>query len=96
LSWWNAKVKVCKKGLFSLVYCLTFQNFAGQLNVFSSALPGRATSPAMSSHKLQRLNPMTVDDLSLMFGSMNHSNEWVDGILTHAWRKANRVMYSVL
>nr|CAB3238692.1 dynein heavy chain 8, axonemal-like [Phallusia mammillata] len=51
---------------------------------------GRASSPALSSHKLQRLNPMTVDDVSLMFGSVNHSNEWVDGILTHAWRKANR------
>ncbi|CAK8694917.1 unnamed protein product [Clavelina lepadiformis] len=51
---------------------------------------GRANSPGLSSHKLQRLNPMTVDDESLMFGSVNHSNEWVDGILTHAWRKANR------
>lgn len=52
-------------------------------------------SPGMSSHKLQKLHPLTVDDPSLMFGHVGHSREWVDGILTYAWRKANRVIYQL-
>ncbi|XP_077973667.1 uncharacterized protein LOC120348568 isoform X2 [Styela clava] len=51
---------------------------------------GRTISPGMSNHKLQKLHPLTVDDLSLMFGQTNNSREWSDGILTYAWRKANR------
>lgn len=52
---------------------------------------GRTISPGMSNHKLQKLHPLTVDDLSLMFGQTNVAHEWSDGILTYAWRKANRV-----
>ena len=59
--------------------------------IFFTYCTGRAVSPGMSSHKIQKLNPLTVDDASLMFGNVNQTNEWVDGILTHAWRKANRV-----
>ncbi|XP_025098007.1 LOW QUALITY PROTEIN: dynein gamma chain, flagellar outer arm-like [Pomacea canaliculata] len=40
-------------------------------------------------HKLQRIYPLMVDDLSLMFGSLSHG-DWVDGIVTSAIRKANR------
>ncbi|GFN75495.1 dynein beta chain, ciliary [Plakobranchus ocellatus] len=43
-----------------------------------------------SQHKLLRINPMVVDDTALMFGYLGNNNDWVDGILTHAIRKANR------
>lgn len=43
-------------------------------------------------HKLQRIYPLMVDDLSLMFGSLSHG-DWVDGIVTSAIRKANRVSF---
>ncbi|XP_022081686.1 dynein gamma chain, flagellar outer arm-like [Acanthaster planci] len=42
------------------------------------------------SHKLQRLNPLVVDDLALMFGHLNQNRDWVDGVFTNIWRKANR------
>lgn len=42
-------------------------------------------------HKLQRIYPMMVDDLSLMFGSLDQNGDWVDGMVTSAIRKANRV-----
>ena len=43
------------------------------------------------SHKLQRINPLVVDDLSLMFGYLNQNHDWIDGVFTNVWRKANRV-----
>ncbi|XP_070568705.1 dynein axonemal heavy chain 5-like isoform X4 [Ptychodera flava] len=54
-----------------------------QSRTSSSALP-------QMTHKLQRINPLVVDDLSLMFGSLNQNHDWVDGVFTAAWRKANR------
>ncbi|XP_071801693.1 uncharacterized protein [Asterias amurensis] len=42
------------------------------------------------SHKLQRINPLVVDDLSLMFGYLNQNHDWIDGVFTNVWRKANR------
>lgn len=51
----------------------------------------KASATSESMHKLLRINPTVVDDMSLMFGSLGHNNEWVDGIITHAIRKANRV-----
>ncbi|XP_071818739.1 dynein axonemal heavy chain 5-like isoform X4 [Apostichopus japonicus] len=42
------------------------------------------------SHKLQRINPLVVDDLNLMFGQVNQNQEFVDGVFTNIWRKANR------
>ncbi|XP_071954985.1 uncharacterized protein [Antedon mediterranea] len=52
----------------------------------------RSSSSAISpvSHKLQRINPLVVDDLALMFGYLNQNRDWVDGVFTNAWRKANR------
>ena len=47
------------------------------------------------SHKLQRINPLVVDDLSLMFGHLNQNHDWVDGVFTNVWRKANRVSIRV-
>lgn len=48
------------------------------------------------SHKLQRINPLVVDDLNLMFGQVNQNQEFVDGVFTNIWRKANRVNGIVL
>ncbi|XP_033113255.1 dynein heavy chain 5, axonemal-like isoform X2 [Anneissia japonica] len=52
----------------------------------------RSSSSTISSvsHKLQRINPLVVDDLALMFGYLNQNRDWIDGIFTSAWRKANR------
>ena len=44
-----------------------------------------------NQHKLIKINPMVVDDCSLMFGYLNVNSDWVDGIFTSACRKANRV-----
>ncbi|CAG5121563.1 unnamed protein product, partial [Candidula unifasciata] len=41
-------------------------------------------------HRLLCINPMVVDDTALIFGTIGHKHEWVDGIFTHAIRKANR------
>ena len=55
------------------------------------------TSPSVDAaatethHRLQRIYPLVVDDLSLMFGFTNQNNDWVDGVFTSAWRKASRV-----
>lgn len=48
------------------------------------------------SHKLQRINPLVVDDLHLMFGQVNPNQEFVDGVFTNIWRKANRVRVSLV
>ena len=58
---------------------------------------GKASTAASteSQHKLLRINPMVVDDTALMFGYLGHNNDWVDGVLTHAIRKANRVRGSI-
>ncbi|XP_041462850.1 dynein heavy chain 8, axonemal-like [Lytechinus variegatus] len=42
------------------------------------------------SHKLQRISPLVVDDLSLMFGYLNQNHDWTDGVFTNVWKKANR------
>lgn len=48
---------------------------------------------AEHNHRLQKLNPCVVDDYDSMFGYINQQNDWVDGIFTHIFRKANRVGY---
>ena len=55
----------------------------------------KASASTESQHKLLRINPMVVDDPALMFGALGNGNnhEWVDGIFTHAVRKANRVSF---
>ena len=50
-----------------------------------------AGKQAGDNHRLQRINPCVVDDYQTMFGSANAQNDWIDGIFTHIWRKANRV-----
>ncbi|XP_064629693.1 uncharacterized protein LOC135488785 isoform X2 [Lineus longissimus] len=44
---------------------------------------------AESNHRLQKINPLVVDENELMFGHLQN-RDWVDGIFTSAWRKANR------
>lgn len=51
----------------------------------------RGTDLSETNHKLQKLYPLVVDDLSLIFGYLNQNNDWVDGIFTSAWKKAIRV-----
>ena len=51
----------------------------------------RMSDVSEANHKLQKLFPMVVDDLSLIFGYLNQNRDWVDGIFTAAWKKATRV-----
>lgn len=51
----------------------------------------RTSNPAESQHKIIRINPMVVDEYSIMFGYLKDNHDWVDGIVTSSCRKANRV-----
>lgn len=44
----------------------------------------------MHTHKLQRINPLAVSDPALMFGKVNSSSDFEDGIFTAYFRKANK------
>ena len=48
------------------------------------------TGAQVHAHKLQRINPLAVSDLSLMFGQLGPNGDWLDGIFTSYWRKANK------
>ncbi|BFZ10052.1 hypothetical protein BsWGS_13093 [Bradybaena similaris] len=61
----------------------------GLTSAVSEASHTKKISPE-NMHRLLRINPMVVDDAALIFGSVGHKHEWVDGIFTHAVRKANR------
>ncbi|XP_052089132.1 uncharacterized protein LOC127725852 isoform X10 [Mytilus californianus] len=50
----------------------------------------RTSNPAESQHKIIRINPMVVDEYSIMFGYLKDNHDWVDGIVTSSCRKANR------
>ncbi|XP_033874385.3 dynein axonemal heavy chain 8-like [Acipenser ruthenus] len=41
-------------------------------------------------HRLVKFNPLAVDEFTLLFGSQLPSQNWEDGIITSAWRKAIR------
>ena len=44
----------------------------------------------MHTHKLHRINPLGVSDPALMFGKVNSSSDFEDGIFTAYFRKANK------
>lgn len=58
-----------------------------------SRVSRHSTVPLESNHKLQRINPVVVDDDSLMFGYINQNQDFVDGIFTTTFKKANRVRF---
>eukprot|EP00794_Sanderia_malayensis_P000407 gene407-1042_t len=41
-------------------------------------------------HKLEHINVVAVDNLSLMFGMMKSSGDWADGVFTSIWKRANK------
>ncbi|XP_018096048.2 dynein heavy chain 5, axonemal [Xenopus laevis] len=47
-------------------------------------------SPEEPTHKLVKINPLSVDQSNLMFGSQNASHIWEDGIVTYVWKRAIR------
>lgn len=52
----------------------------------------RASDMADTNHKLLRICPLVADgNLEQIFGYVNQNHDWVDGIFTSAFRKANRV-----
>ena len=57
----------------------------------STPSQGGRSEAADGNHKLQKIYPLAVDDLANIFGHLNQNGEWVDGILTSAWKKAARV-----
>ena len=48
------------------------------------------TGCQVHTHKLQKINPLAVSDPSLMFGLVGSSGDWMDGIFTFYWKKANK------
>ena len=55
-----------------------------------SLIKHKNTGSQMHSHKLQRINPLGVADPTLMFGKVNASSDFEDGIFTAFFRKANK------
>ena len=55
-----------------------------------SFIKHKNTGSQMHSHKLQRINPLGVSDPALMFGKVNASSDFEDGIFTAYFRKANK------
>lgn len=47
------------------------------------------TGAQVHVHKLHRINPLAVSDLSLVFGHLGQNGDWLDGIFTSYWRKGN-------
>ena len=56
-----------------------------------SSMSSKTSTQLEVTHKLLKINPMVVDDLDMMFGYVSQNHDWVDGIVTTACRKANRV-----
>ncbi|KAG8444848.1 hypothetical protein GDO86_009850 [Hymenochirus boettgeri] len=54
------------------------------------ALDHLQASPEEPANKLVKINPLSVDDSSLMFGGKNVSQTWEDGIVTYVWKRAIR------
>nr|DBA26446.1 TPA: hypothetical protein GDO54_010703 [Pyxicephalus adspersus] len=42
------------------------------------------------AHKIVKINPLSVDNGTLMFGGQNTSHMWQDGVITYVWKKAIR------
>ncbi|XP_074662754.1 uncharacterized protein LOC141915202 [Tubulanus polymorphus] len=75
-----------KSGMIqSLVTALCADNPRGLSRHSASSMKGSAEM----NHRLQKINPLVVDDDSLMFGYL-HNMDWIDGIFTSAWKKASR------
>lgn len=55
-----------------------------------SLIKHKNTGSQMHTHKLQRINPLGVSDPALMFGKVNSSSDFEDGIFTAYFRKANK------
>lgn len=55
-----------------------------------SLIKHKNTGSQMHTHKLQRINPPGVSDPALMFGKVNSSSDFEDGIFTAYFRKANK------
>lgn len=55
-----------------------------------SLMKHKNTGSQMHTHRLQRINPLAVSDPALMFGKVNSSSDFEDGIFTAYFRKANK------
>ena len=51
-------------------------------------------SSATVSTRLQRINPAVFDSLEALYGHVNSTGDWVDGVFTAALRKALKVCIS--
>ncbi|XP_069830783.1 uncharacterized protein [Dendropsophus ebraccatus] len=43
-----------------------------------------------ASHKIMKIHPLSVDNMTLMFGGQNASHMWQDGVISYLWKKAIR------
>ncbi|KAJ1151043.1 hypothetical protein NDU88_003830 [Pleurodeles waltl] len=52
--------------------------------------PGLQDPEKATAHKLVKINPLSVDKFSHMFGYQTSSHAWLDGVVTYIWRRALR------
>ncbi|XP_063775387.1 uncharacterized protein LOC134910927 [Pseudophryne corroboree] len=60
------------------------------ISTLVQALNHLQVSSEEPSHKIVKINPLSVDNGTLMFGGQNSSHTWQDGIVTYVWKKAIR------
>ena len=78
-------------GKSCIVQCLVDSLCVTPRGLSRASHRSKVSDIADTNHKLQKVYPLVVDDIDAVFGSLNHNNDWVDGIFTSAWRKASRV-----
>ncbi|XP_018425842.1 PREDICTED: dynein gamma chain, flagellar outer arm-like [Nanorana parkeri] len=60
------------------------------ISTLIQALNHIQVSSEKPSHKIVKINPLSVDNRTLMFGGQNASHMWQDGVVTYVWKKAIR------
>ncbi|XP_044146080.1 dynein axonemal heavy chain 5-like isoform X2 [Bufo gargarizans] len=60
------------------------------ISILIQALNHIQVSSGEASHKIVKIHPLSVDNRTLMFGGLNASNMWQDGVISYSWKKAVR------
>ncbi|XP_077343463.1 dynein axonemal heavy chain 5-like [Lithobates pipiens] len=60
------------------------------IHTLVQALNHLQVSSEEPAHKIVKINPLSVDSGTLMFGGQNASHMWQDGVVTYVWKKAIR------
>jgi len=84
---------------FTLAVILAGHHATGKTSSLSTVISVynvmQRRSQLLVSTRLQRINPAVFGDLHTLYGHVNANGDWVDGIFTAAFRKANKVYLPV-